>query len=125
MKRRLFASIVALAMVLTLLPVSVLATEANVAEVDGVGYATVAAAIDAAPDGGTVQLLPGTISDKVYHACEKSITIIGAANFGTKLTGGLHLGVDNSQCLPYTITVKGVAFEGKCILVGSRENVVI
>ena len=95
-------------------------------------YTTVTKAITAAQNGDTVQLLPGTISEEIKpwaadstHASEKSITIEGASDFGTTLTGGLYLGYDDSGCREHTITIKGIAFEGKGILVAGQKNVVI
>ena len=96
-----------------------------VAQIGETKYDSLYEAIEAAVDGDTIYLLPGTITERVVHECKKSITIIGAENFGTVMTGGLYLGYDNSQCLEYTITIKGIAFEGKGILVASRQNVVI
>lgn len=95
-------------------------------------YETVTAAINAAADGATVQLLSGTIDEYIapwagdtQHKTEKSITIVGAENFGTTLTGGLYLGYDDSQCRDHNIVVKGIAFEGKGVLVASQKNVTI
>ncbi len=103
-----------------------------VAQVGKFKYESVTAAINAANDGDTVQLLAGTISEYIApwagdstHKSEKSITIVGAENFGTILTGGLYLGYDDSGCRAHTITIKGIAFEGKGILVAGQQNVVI
>jgi len=103
-----------------------------VARVNGVGYETITAAINAANDGDTVNLLAGTFNEVVapwakdsQHTSEKSITIVGAENFGTVLNGGMYLGYDDSGCREHTITIKGIAFEGKGILVAGQKNVVI
>ena len=95
-------------------------------------YWTVTEAINAAQDGQTVELLARTINEEIkpwagdaQHTSEKSITIVGAENFGTTLTGGLYLGYDDSGCREHNITIEGIAFKGKGILVAGQQNVVI
>ena len=95
-------------------------------------YWTVTEAINAAQSGQTVELLARTIDEAIKpwagdasHVSEKSITIVGAENFGTTLKGGLFLGYDDSGCREHTITIEGIAFEGKGILVAGQKNVVI
>ena len=95
-------------------------------------YWTVTEAINAAQSGQTVELLAREINEAIapwagdaQHTSEKSITIVGAENFGTTLTGGLYLGYDDSGCRAHTITIEGIAFEGKGILVAGQQNVVI
>ena len=104
----------------------------KVAKIGEAYYATVAEAINAAADGATVQLLAGTIDEVIapwatdsQHRTEKSITIVGAENYGTTLTGGLYLGYDDSGCREHTITIEGIKFTGKGILVAGQKNVVI
>jgi len=103
-----------------------------VARVNGVGYETVTEAINQAQDGDVVQLLPGVISEQINpwgndstHAVEKSITIVGAENFGTTLTGGLCLGYDDNGCRAHTITIKGIHFDGMGVTVAGQQNVII
>ena len=103
-----------------------------VAKVGNTYYTTVTKAINAAQEDATVQLLARTINEVIapwagdsQHTSEKSITIVGAENFGTTLTGGLYLGYDDSGCRAHTITIKGIVFEGKGILVAGQQNVVI
>ena len=107
-------------------------TKRVVAKIGDVYYTSVNEAINAAQDGETVKLLACTIDEVIApwagdatHASEKSITIVGAENFGTTLTGGLFLGYDDSGCRAHTITIKGIAFEDKGILVAGQQNVVI
>ena len=107
-------------------------TKRVVAKIGDVYYTSVNEAINAAQDGVTVQLLAGTINEVIkpwagdsQHTSEKSITIVGAENFGTTLTGGLYLGYDDSGCRAHTITINGIAFEDKGILVAGQQNVVI
>ncbi len=109
-----------------------LVAKVYVAKVGGVKYESVNEAINSAADGATVQLLPGTISEYIapwatdtQHTSEKSITIVGAENYGTTLTGGMYLGYDDSQCREHNIVVKGINFTGKGILVAGQKNVVI
>ena len=104
----------------------------GVAKIGEVLYATVTEAINAAENGGIVQLLALTIDEYVapwatdtQHTSEKSITIIGAENFGTTMTGGLYLGYDDSQCREHTIVVKGINFTGKGLKVACQQNVTI
>ena len=110
---------------------SLVTLSVSVAKVGDKYYQSVNEAINSADDGATVQLLPGTIEEYVYpwpesnHSKEKSITIIGAENFGTTLTGGMYLGYDDSQCREHNIVVRGINFTGKGILVACQKNVVI
>ena len=54
MKRKILTLLLALAMVLTMLPMTALAADGNVAEVNGKGYSTLQAAIDEVQTAGTV-----------------------------------------------------------------------
>jgi len=99
-----------------------------VATIGDKGYTTVTAAINAAESGATVILKGITISEYIApwindpsHACEKSITIQGSA--GTVLTGGLYLGYDDSQNRGHVITVTGITFETKGVLVAGQGTV--
>ena len=57
MKRKILTLLLALALVLTMLPMTALAADGDVAEVNGQGYSTLQAAIGAANSGDTVRLL--------------------------------------------------------------------
>ena len=103
-----------------------------VAKVDGTYYYSVNTAINEAQNDATVQLLYRTIDEVIapwagdsQHTSEKSITIVGAENFGTTLTGGLFLGYNDGTVRENTITVKGINFEGKGVTVANQKNVVI
>lgn len=103
-----------------------------VAQVGDVKYESVTEAINAAADGATVQLLAATISEYIApwagnskHDTEKSITIVGAADYATTLTGGMYLGYDDSQCREHNIVVKGIVFQGKGLKVACQQNVTI
>lgn len=111
---------------------SLVTLSVSVAKVGDKYYQSVNEAINSAADGATVQLLPCTISEYIapwatdtQHTSEKSITIVGAENYGTTLTGGMYLGYDDSQCREHNIVVNGINFTGKGILVAGQKNVVI
>lgn len=115
-----------------------------VASIGNTAYSSLSAAIGAAGNGATIYVLPGTIDEYINpwgsdstHASEKSITILGA-NYAndpngenwddeneTILTGGMHLGYDDSRTRNHSITVKGIAFEVKGLTVADETNVVI
>ena len=103
-----------------------------VAKIGDVYYSSVNEAINAAEIGATVQLLPRTIDEAIapwtgdsQHKLEKSITVVGAENFGTTLTGGMFLGYNDGTVRDNTITVKGINFKGKGVVVANQKNVVI
>ena len=107
-------------------------TTCMVAKIGDTYYTSVEAAINAAADGATVQLLERVIDETIapwtgnpQHNLEKSITIQGYSNFGTILTGGMYLGYDDSQCREHNIVVKGVEFTGKGLTVACQQNVTI
>ena len=84
MKRKILTLLLALAMVLTMLPMTALAAEGNVAEVNGKGYSTLQDAIDAAQNGGTVKLLEN-VTESVTIPAGATVTL----NLdGHKLTNG-------------------------------------
>lgn len=62
MKKKLSAIVLALVLALSLLPAAAFAADGDVAQVGEQTYATVAEAIEAAKDGGTVKLLAGVKS---------------------------------------------------------------
>ena len=74
MKRKILTLLLALAMVLTMLPMTALAADGNVAEVNGQGYSTLQDAIDAAQNGGTVKLLEN-VTESVTIPAKKTITL--------------------------------------------------
>ena len=107
-------------------------TKRVVAKIGNVYYTSVNDAINAAQDGETVKLLACTIDEVIapwagdsQHRLEKSITIVGAENFGTTLTGGLFLGYNDGTVRDNTITVKDINFVGKGVTVANQKNVVI
>lgn len=88
----------------------------SAAKIGNVYYNTVADAIAAAQDGDVITLLAGEIDETVSVAnINKTITIKGADNFGTTLTGGIRLGVDNGVADSGKITIDGIVFSGKGI----------
>ena len=105
---------------------------ARIAKIGDEYYETITAAINAAANGATVEILAGEHSEYVapwktdtQHKTEKSITLVGAADFATVLTGGMYLGYDDSQCREHNIVVKGIAFQGKGLTVACQQNVTI
>ena len=108
-------------------------TKVYVAKVGTVYYHSVNEAINAAENGATVQLLGDRTIDEAIapwigdsqHRGEKSITIQGYAEFGTTLTGGMFLGYNDGTVRDNTITVKGINFVGKGVVVANQKNVVV
>ena len=105
-------------------------TKVYVAKNGDVYYHSVTEAIAEAQSGATIKLLACDIDEYVNQECNKSITILGAAEWMeegnvTTLTGGMYLGIDNSQCDPNTIVVKGITFEGKGLMIASQEYVTV
>ena len=74
MKRKILTLLLALAMVLTMLPMTALAAAGNVAEVNGQGYSTLQAAIDAANSGDTVKLIANVVQN-TQLSIDKDITL--------------------------------------------------
>ena len=74
MKRKILTLLLALAMVLTMLPMTALAAEGNVAEVNGQGYSTLQSAIDAANSGDTVKLIANVVQN-TQLSIDKDITL--------------------------------------------------
>lgn len=116
------------AMVLSMVSIVGHAAGTPVAKVGDTEYDTVAAAIAAVEDGGTVQLLAGEVSEEIKTGrISKSFTVLGAENHTSVLTGGLRIGTDVSS-LPIqecTVTVKGIAFKNIALSVCDVRNVVV
>ena len=74
MKRKILTLLLALAMVLTMLPMTALAADGNVAEVNGKGYSTLQAAIDEVQTAGTVKLLEN-VTESVTIPAGATITL--------------------------------------------------
>ena len=74
MKRKILTLLLALAMVLTMLPMTALAADGNVAEVNGQGYSTLQAAINAVQTAGTVKLLEN-VTESVTIPAGATITL--------------------------------------------------
>ena len=74
MKRKILTLLLALALVLTMLPMTALAAEGNVAEVNGQGYSTLQAAINAVQTVGTVKLLEN-VTESVTIPAGATITL--------------------------------------------------
>ena len=74
MKRKILTLLLALAMVLTMLPMTALAADGNVAEVNGQGYSTLQSAINAVQTAGTVKLLEN-VTESVTIPAGATITL--------------------------------------------------
>ena len=115
-----------------------------VAKIGSVSYFSLTEAINAADSGATINVMPGVITEEVKpwstdvsHTSEKSITILGAnaendpngpnwdASQETILKGGMYLGYDDSHCSDTTITIQGLTFWNKGLVISGQENVVV
>ncbi len=110
---------------------------------DVVAGGSISEAIAAAEDGATLRIQAGTYTEPVkpqagdsQHVKEKSITLLGAnaendpnssawLSEETVLTGGMYLGYDDSHTRNYSITVKGITFQGKGLTIADEKDVVI
>jgi hypothetical protein len=75
-------------------------------------YRSIQAAVDAAPDGATVTVGPGTFAGGI--AIPKSLTLRGAAAAATVISGGgpvLTIGTDGAPTEP-TVSISGVTITG-------------
>lgn len=83
MKRRLLAFVLVLAMLLSVTPVAVFATDTVVAKIGDTEYGTLSAALNAAADGATIELIwaegdaPISMAGSVFG--NKTVTITGTA----------------------------------------------
>lgn len=75
MKKRILSSAMALGMVFSMLPASVLADSAAVCKIGTTDYATIAAALEAAGTNASTIVLSGDVTEKVEIAKDKNITI--------------------------------------------------
>ena len=99
MKRKILTLLLALAMVLTMLPMTALAAGSDVAEVNGQGYSTLQDAIDAAQNGGTVKLLENVT---------ESVTIPAGATVTLNLDGHKLTNVNDHTIINNgTLTITG------------------
>ncbi len=101
--------------------------------VEGGSFTDIATAIENAENGATVKVLPNvTITEEIHpmkgdsqHKKEKSITIIGAEDGTSVLTGGMIIGYDDCHTHNNTITIKNLIFKGKGLAINDEKNVVI
>ena len=110
MKRRIFAGLLSLAMIFTLIPTAWADGEggtpaAKAAEVNGTQYETLQAAADAAQDGDTVTLLANTTEDVTIA---KSITL----DLGGKTLTNTNAGKATISVTGGTVTVKNGSVVG-------------
>ncbi|HBF15425.1 MAG TPA: hypothetical protein DDW30_07065 [Clostridiales bacterium] len=76
-KIRLLSVLLTLCLLISMIPVYAIAEEGDVAKVGETGYATLKEAIDAAPDGGTVEVLRDFDSSESIKISGKTITLKG------------------------------------------------
>src|SRR5213592_2692185 len=75
-------------------------------------YGSIQAAVDAAPDGATITVRPGTYAGGITIA--KSLTLRGAAAAATVISGGgpvLTIGTDGALTEP-TVSLSGITITG-------------
>jgi len=117
MKRKLMAALLALIMVVSIVPMSVFAAEDEaVAQIGDVTYTTLAAAVEAAETGATIELLANTTGSGIQVAAGKNLTIdlggykytindpaVGSTNTQTQ---GFQLLALPDRTNPGTMTIK-------------------
>ena len=75
MKHKLLSILLTLCLAFSLLPMTALAAEGDVAEVNSTGYSTLADAINAAESGATITLLADINTPETSYTIRKSLTI--------------------------------------------------
>ena len=86
-------------------------------------YGSIRAAVDAAPDGATITVGPGTFAGGI--AIAKSLTLRGAAAAATVISGGspvLTIGVADAATEP-VVTLKGVTITGGVAMTNPTDPV--
>jgi hypothetical protein len=73
-------------------------------------YPTIQAAVDAAQDGDTIRIGPGTFAGGVMIA--KSVSLQGVASAATRITGGGPVVTIGSPTVAPTVTISGVTISG-------------
>ena len=115
-----------------------------VAKIGSNSYYSLNDAITDAEPGATINVMPGVIEETISpwssdttHNTEKSITILGFnaendpngvnwdASQETILKGGMYLGYDDNHCSDTIITIQGLTFWNKGLVISGQENVVV
>ena len=99
MKKRLLASLLSLAMVLTLLPVSALAAGETVAKIGGSSYDSLAAAVASVPDNGT-EATTIVLTDNIVMSTDDIVTISAGMNVVLDMNGHSITVADNFSGRP-------------------------
>jgi len=88
------------------------------ATINGKAYTTIKAALAAAVEGDTVQLMKGTFSEGTiaFPATLKNVTIKGAPNHGSILKNSTLASADGSSVSYEGITIDGIVFDNSNIL---------
>lgn len=119
MRKRVLSSILAIAMLLSLLPTTVFAAGSSVAEVNGQKYSSLTTALSQAPEGGTVKLLADVNWKKAANIFGSYATDIDNLTLdlnGNTLTVKQGITVKGSG---NTLTITDNAGTGKIISTGS------
>lgn len=91
-----------------------------VAQVGYLAYGTMADAVEAVAEGGTIQMLPGTHNEPVVLP-PKTLTLVGAPDHTSTLTGGISTGTADYKGVSFTID--GLAFRSEGIeIVGWTQS---
>lgn len=105
-----------------------------VAQIGETKYETLAAAILAAQDGDTIEILDGTwgvnavgtmTTKEALSVRAKSLTIQPAEGATVKFTSNVMLGYDDSSTRSAAITVKGLSFENAQLLIGNYAQTTV
>lgn len=126
--KKLLSLLLCVMLLFSITSITAFAAETAVAKIGDVEYATIAEAIAAVEDGGTIQLLAGEFDEVVETGrLDKSFTVIGADDYTTVLTGGMIIGTDNSSkpIIEQTVTVKGITFKNTCLSICDIRNAVV
>ncbi len=110
MKKRALSLILALVLVVGLLPMTAFAETADVAEVNGTGYASLQDAVSVAANGNVVKLLKNTELDTGITISGKFITIDGQGHtitYGATYTETLFTVKEDGSLIIKNVTIDG------------------
>ena len=120
MRKRVLSSILAIAMLLSLLPTTVFAAGSSVAEVNGQKYSSLTTALSRAPEGGTVKLLANVTwknAADIFGSYAKTIDNLTLDLNGNTLIAKKGIIVKDAG---NTLTITDSAGTGKIVSKGSR-----
>lgn len=120
MRKRVLSSVLAIAMLLSLLPTTVFAAGSSVAEVNGQEYSSLTTALSRAPEGGTVKLLANVTwknAADIFGSYAKTIDNLTLDLNGNTLIAKKGIIVKDAG---NTLTITDSAGTGKIVSKGSR-----